>query len=70
MTGLDLEDVTFDGGAFGWTSYAFQGTAAVTNLSGIGVNVDNESDFHLPTGSTGFLQPGDESGGVVVRIDS
>lgn len=70
MTGLDLEDVTFDGSSYGWTGYAFQGTAAVTNLSGIGVDLANQSDYHLATASTGFLQLDDVSGSSVVRIDS
>lgn len=70
MTGLDMEDVTFDGGSFGFSSYAFQGTAAVTNIFWNGVDFLNHADYHLATGTTGFGVPRTASGSSVGRIDS
>lgn len=69
MTGLDLQDVTFDAGAFGWTSYAFQGTAAITSASFMGINLLNGSDLHFATGSSGFVEY-TASGGMFVKIDA
>ena len=70
VTGLDVEDCTFDGGAFGWTSYAFQGTSALTNYTFLNTHLLNGSDAHITTGSTGWFQRGTASGSSVVRIDA
>jgi hypothetical protein len=53
MSHLEMDAVTFDGGAFGWTDYAFKGTAAVTGLQATRMNRLNGSHVILATGGTG-----------------
>jgi hypothetical protein len=70
MAGLDLVNVIFDGSSFGWSSYAFQGTAAVTNLFWEAVDLINNSDWHATTGTTGFGAFRNRSGSALIRNDS
>lgn len=70
MTGLDLDDVVFDGGSVGYGSYAFQGTAAVTSLFWNNVDFINGADFHIATASSGHGTLDDVTGSIVGRIDS
>lgn len=53
MSHLEMDSVTFDGGAFGWSSNAFKGTAAVTGLTATRMNRLNGSHVILATGGTG-----------------
>lgn len=53
MSHLEMDSVTFDGGAFGWSGYAFKGTAAVTALSATRMNRLSGSHVTLATGGTG-----------------
>lgn len=63
VTGLGLRNVTFDGGTYGWSSFAFKGTAAVTRLYAIDLSLLNGSDFDLATGSVYKIHVKDRSGG-------
>ena len=56
MTGLKMNNITFDGSSFGWTDYALKGSAAVTNLRATRISQLNGSHILLPTGTTGSLQ--------------
>jgi hypothetical protein len=51
VSDLKLEDCRFDGGAFGWSSYAFNGQAAITRLTTLGLELLNSSRFLTATGS-------------------
>jgi hypothetical protein len=53
MVGLEMDNVTFDGGSFGWSAAAFLGTAAVTALSATRMHRLNGSDVVLATASAG-----------------
>lgn len=70
MVGFDMEDVTFDGGAFGWSSYAFKASAGITAMSFIGINLLSQSDMQINTSSSGYISLGTVSGSSVVRIDA
>lgn len=59
---LSIESCAFDGGSFGFSDYAFKGSAAVTGLRGEGNNMLNNADVILATGSTGYWYPGNTSG--------
>lgn len=48
-----LDNITFDGGSFGWTDYALKGSAAVTRLRAKRLLLLNGSNVLLPTGTTG-----------------
>ncbi len=67
ITAIQMENVTFDGGSFGWSSYAFKGTAAVFGMTATGINLLNGSHVLLPTTSNGFLQVEESTGDS--RID-
>ena len=56
FAGLTMDRVTFDGGSFEWTSYAFLGTAAVTRLRATRMFQFAGSDVQLSTGTTGLWQ--------------
>lgn len=64
MSHLEMDNVTMDGGSYGWSGYAFTGTAAVTALSATRMNRLNGSDVILATGGTGKWYDG------VVTADS
>ena len=68
MTGLELRNVKFDGGTYGWSDYAFKGGAAVTRLYGIDLSLLNGSDFSLATGSVYRIHVKDRSGGSRVVL--
>jgi hypothetical protein len=70
MTGLELEDVTFDGGSYGWTDYAFKATAAVTGMYGNRVHQLNHSDVFFATGSSGKWVVGTPSGAALFVQDA
>lgn len=56
LAGLTMDRVTFDGGSFEWSDFAFKGTAAVTRLRATRIFQYNGSDANLSTGSTGIWQ--------------
>lgn len=56
LAGLTMDRITFDGGSFEWSSYAFLGTAAVTRLRATRMYQYNGSDVSLATGTTGVWQ--------------
>lgn len=62
-----LDNVTFDGGSFGWSDYALKGSAAVTRLRARRVYLLNGSNVLLPTGTTGALNVIGASGDPVVN---
>lgn len=62
MSFLDVVSCTFDGGSYGFSDYAFKGTAAVTGLRGESNNMLNNTDVILATGSSGYWYPGSTSG--------
>jgi len=62
LAGLTMDEVTFDGGSFPWSDYAFKGTAAVTRLRATNIYQRIGSHILLPTGSTGVVQISDATG--------
>lgn len=61
-TDLDLNDVTFDAGTWGWLSHAWNGTGAVTRLRAINVDLLSGSDVVLASSTTGYIYVRAESG--------
>jgi hypothetical protein len=56
ITDLELENVSLDGGTVGWSNqHAFNGAAAITRLRGLNVDLLNNSDCTLATGTSGYL---------------
>ena len=55
VSDVTLDNVTFDGGSFRWSDYAFKGSAAVTRLRATRVYLLSGSHVLLPTGTTGTL---------------
>lgn len=52
MSDLTMDTVVFDGGASGWSQpFAFNGAAAVTRLTATTIDLLNDSDATLATGS-------------------
>lgn len=51
MSDLTLDECRFDGGTYGWSSYAFLGTAAITRLTTYSLELLNSSRFIVATGS-------------------
>ncbi len=62
-TGCELNDVTFDGGSFGWVANGaiFSGTGS-TDLHITNLSLLNGSDVTLPTGTTGWINPATVTG--------
>lgn len=58
MDDLMLENLTFDGGSFGWSDYALKGTAAITNMLVAPVQLLNGSRAGFATGTTGLFGQG------------
>lgn len=56
FAGLTMDRVTFDGGSFEWSDFAFKGTAAVTRLRASRIYQFAGSDVSLATGTTGLWQ--------------
>jgi hypothetical protein len=52
MTGLDVVNTIFSGGAVGWSDYAFKGTGAITRLFAMDLSLLRDSDLIVATGST------------------
>lgn len=62
MSDLNLDTVVFDGGSYGWSDYAFKGTAAITRLYGIDLSLLNDSDLYLATSSVYEIHVANQSG--------
>lgn len=62
LAGLTMDRVTFDGGTFEWSDYAFKGTAAVTRLRATRMYQFAGSDAILATGTTGIWQTQSSTG--------
>lgn len=58
MSGLDLEDVTFDGGSFGWGNNALSNSGTLTGLKILRLNLLNNSDAFFGSAPTGYCIPG------------
>lgn len=56
LAGLTMDRITFDGGSFEWSDFAFKGTAAVTRLRATRMFQYNGADAILATGTTGIWQ--------------
>lgn len=56
LAGLTMDRVTFNGGSFEWSDYAFKGTAAVTRMRATRIYQLAGSDAILSTGTTGIWQ--------------
>lgn len=54
VTGFRMKDVLFDGGAFGWSSKAFDVNAAATRMFFENVRLANRSDFVITTTGTSY----------------
>lgn len=68
VTGVTLDDVTFDGNGFTWNlnnGDIFDGSA-VTGLLVTGLQLLNGSNFHVPATSTAFLSVASESGESII----
>lgn len=68
MTGLTLDDVTFDGGGFTWNvnnGDVFNGST-VTGLLVTGLRLLNGSNFHVPASSTTVISTASDSGESII----
>jgi hypothetical protein len=61
-TDVELDDVTFDGGTYGWLSNAVTGTGAVTRLRALNVNMLGGSDIVYASSTTGYHHTLGETG--------
>lgn len=67
VTDLELDAVVFDGGTVGWSNpYAFNGAAAITRLRAINVDLYDDSDITLATGTLGYVHIRNKSGSARV----
>lgn len=67
ISDFDLDTVTIDGGSSGWSNpYAFDGAAAITRLRALNVDLLNDSDVTLATGTTGYMTVRNDSGSARV----
>ena len=67
VSDLSMNNVTFDGGSFGWTSSALLGTSAVTRLRAKRLYLLSGSNVLLPTGTTGTVNVIGATGDSVVN---
>lgn len=61
-TDLEVHDVIFDGGTYGWLSNAWNATGAVTRLRAKDVDLISGSDVVLASSTTGYFHIRAESG--------
>ncbi len=64
MSGLNVENTSFIGGTYGWSDYAFKGTAAITRIYGYGNSFLTDSDWSFATGTTGRWYVANATGSV------
>lgn len=63
ITDLEIEAVTFDGGSSGWSNqYAMNVAGAVTRLRAMNIDLLNDSDVTIVTGTSGYFSPRYKSG--------
>lgn len=66
--GLEMDNVTMNGGSFGWgTSGAIYGATAPVGILITNLSLLNGSDVNLPTGTTGIIQVSTQSGDSFVN---
>lgn len=65
-TDLELDDVIFDGGSYGWLSNALNAAGAASRLRGLNVDLLNGADIVLASSTTGLLHVRHESGAARV----
>lgn len=71
MSDLTLDTVTFNGGLSGWSSRtAFQANAAVTRCVATNIDLLNDSDVNMVTGSVYTWSIRNKSGSAVVILDA
>lgn len=58
ISGLFIEDVTFDGGSFGFSDFAFKATGVLTAVYANDINQLNNADVSLAATWTGVWIPG------------
>lgn len=68
MSGLTVEDVTVDGGSFGWgsASPSVQCIGTLTGLKVLRINLLNNSDMWIGASVTGHVVPGESSGAAYI----
>lgn len=67
ITDLELDTVVFDGGTTGWSNqYAFNAAGAVTRLRALSLDLLNDSDVTIVTGSSGYVTVRNKSGSARV----
>lgn len=62
VSGLFMEDVTLDGGSFGFSSFAFTAAGALTAVYANKIHQLNNADVSLAATWTGVWIPGEKSG--------
>ena len=66
-TDVELDDVTFDGGSYGWLSNAWNGAGAVTRLRAVDVDLLNGSDVVLASSTVGYIHTRTETGAARIE---
>lgn len=68
LSDMWLENVTFNGDTYGWSDFAFKGTAAITRLEALDLNLLNNSDFYVATGSVYRVHPKTTTGASYLEL--
>jgi hypothetical protein len=68
VPGLFMEEVTLDGGSFGFSDFAFKGNSVVQGIYANKIHQLNNADVIIASGSSGVWVPGVQSGSA--RIES
>lgn len=67
LTTMDMDTVVFDGNTTGWSNvYAFSGDAAITRLRAVNIDLLNDSDMILATGTVGHVTIRNKTGSARV----
>lgn len=62
-TDLTMDKVVFNGGSVGWSNqFAFQGTQNIARIAATNIDLLNDSDMTITSGSSGFIQVRNKSG--------
>lgn len=61
-TDLELDDVVFDGGTYGFLSHALNGAGAASRFRGLNIDLLNGADINFASSTTGLLHVRNESG--------
>jgi len=62
MSDLEVENTTFSGGTYGWSDYAFKGTAAITRVYGLNLSFLLDADWFFATSTIGQWNVANSSG--------